>query len=153
LYYCVNTMIRQGWCDFLVLLSLLRKTGTMQIHISLDDGVPIYLQIVNQIKYLVASGRLVSGEQLPPVRKLAEQLLLNPNTVARAYRELESARVLSTRRGTGVYVCDAGSPLNRRERNKILNERIDILLTESRQMNIDIEDVIKLLHQRSRFIK
>jgi len=78
----------------------------MQIHISLDDGVPIYLQIVNQIKYLVASGRLVSGEQLPPVRKLAEQLLVNPNTVARAYRELESARVLSTRRGTGVYVCE-----------------------------------------------
>lgn len=125
----------------------------MQIHISLDDGVPIYLQIVNQIKYLVASGRLISGEQLPPVRKLAEQLLVNPNTVARAYHELESARVLSTRRGAGVYVCDAGSPLNRREKNKILNERIDILLTESRQMNIDIEYVIKLLRQRSRFIK
>ena len=125
----------------------------MQIHISLDDGVPIYLQIVNQIKYLVASGRLVSGEQLPPVRKLAEQLLVNPNTVARAYRELESARVLSTRQGAGVYVSDSSSPLNRRERNKILNERIDILLTESRQMNINIEDVIKLLRQRSRFIK
>ncbi|MHC4435656.1 MAG: GntR family transcriptional regulator, partial [Planctomycetota bacterium] len=64
----------------------------MHIHISLDDGVPIYLQIVNQIRYLVASGRLASGEQLPPVRKLAEQLLVNPNTVARAYRELESTR-------------------------------------------------------------
>jgi GntR family transcriptional regulator len=125
----------------------------MQIHISLDDGVPIYLQIVNQIKYLVASGRLVSGEQLPPVRKLGEQLLVNPNTVARAYRELESARVLSTRQGAGVYVSDSSSPLNRREKNKILNERIDILLTESRQMNINIEDVIKLLRQRSRFIK
>jgi len=125
----------------------------MQIHISLDDGVPIYLQIVNQIKYLVASGRLISGEQLPPVRKLAEQLLVNPNTVARAYRELESARVLSSRQGAGVYVSDAGSPLTRRERNKILNERIDILLTESRQMNIDIEYVIKLLRQRSLFIK
>ena len=125
----------------------------MQIHISPDDGVPIYLQIVNQIKYLVASGRLVSGEQLPPVRKLAEQLLVNPNTVARAYRELESARVLSTRQGAGVYVSDSSSPLNRREKNKILNERIDILLTESRQMNINIEDVIKLLRQRSRFIK
>ena len=125
----------------------------MQIHISLDDGVPIYLQIVNQIRYLVASGRLTSGEQLPPVRKLAEQLLVNPNTVARAYRELESARVLSSRQGAGVYVSDAGSPLNRRERNKIINERIDILLAESRQMNIDIEEVVKLLRQRSRSIK
>jgi GntR family transcriptional regulator len=153
LYYCVNTILKQGWFDFLALLLRLRKADTMQIHISLDDGVPIYLQIVNQIKYLVASGRLISGEQLPPVRKLAEQLLVNPNTVARAYRELESARVLSTRRGAGVYVCDAGSPLNRRERNKILNERIDILLAESRQMDIDIEAVIQLLRQRSRLIK
>ena len=125
----------------------------MQIHISLDDGVPIYLQIVKQIKYLVASGRLLSGEQLPPVRKLAEQLLVNPNTVARAYRELESARVLSSRQGAGVYVSDAGSPLTRRERNKILNERIDILLTESRQMKVDVDEVIELLRQRSRFIK
>lgn len=125
----------------------------MQIHISLDDGVPIYLQIVNQIKYLVASGRLASGEQLPPVRKLAEQLLVNPNTVARAYRELESARVLSSRQGTGVYVSDSGSPLTRRERNKIINERIDILLTESRQMNVGIEEIVKLLRQRSRSIK
>ena len=125
----------------------------MQIRISHSDGVPIYRQIVNQVKYLVAAGRLSAGDQLLPVRTLAEQLLVNPNTVARAYRELESARVLSTRPGAGVYVCDAGSPLNRRERNKILNERIDILLTESRQMNIDIEDVIKLLRQRSRLIK
>ena len=125
----------------------------MQIHISLDSGVPIYLQIVNQIKYLVASGRLVSGEQMPPVRKLAEQLLVNPNTVARAYRELESARVLSSRQGSGVCVSDAGSPLTRRERNKIINERIDILLTESRQMKVDIEEVVKLLRQRSRSIK
>lgn len=125
----------------------------MQIHISLDDGVPIYLQIVNQIKYLVASGRLVPGEQMPPVRKLAEQLLVNPNTVARAYRELESVRILSTRRGAGVYVCDTGSPLNRQEKHKILTERIDILLAESRQMNVDIEDIIKLLRQRSRLIR
>ena len=125
----------------------------MQIHISLNDGVPIYLQIVNQIKYLVASGRLTPGEQLPPVRKLAEQLLVNPNTVARAYRELESARVLNTRRGAGVFVSDAGSPLARDEQNRILCQRIDMLLTESRQMNIDLEEVVKLLRQRSEHIK
>ena len=125
----------------------------MQIHISLHDGVPIYHQIVNQIKYLVASGRLVPGEQLPPVRKLAEQLLINPNTVARAYRELESARVLNTRRGAGVFISDAGSPLARGEQNKILCQRIDMLLTESRQMNIDLEEVVKLMRQRSEHIK
>ena len=59
----------------------------MQIHISPTDGVPIYLQIVNQVKYLVSSGRLGIGEELPPIRVMAEKLLINPNTVARAYRD------------------------------------------------------------------
>ena len=63
----------------------------MWIHISPNDGVPIYLQIVNQVKYLLASGRLAAGEELPPIRVLAERLVVNPNTVARAYRELETA--------------------------------------------------------------
>jgi GntR family transcriptional regulator len=63
----------------------------MQIHIQAQDGVPIYLQVMQQIKYLVASGRLEPGEELPSIRSLAEQLLVNPNTIARAYRELEVA--------------------------------------------------------------
>ena len=63
----------------------------MQIHISANDGVPIYLQIVNQVKYLIASGRLKSEDELPPIRVLADRLIINPNTVARAYRELEVA--------------------------------------------------------------
>src|SRR2546428_405356 len=120
----------------------------MQIHISVDDGVPIYLQIVNQVKYLVASGRLAPGEELPPIRVLAEQLLINPNTVARAYRELELAGVVTKRRTAGTYVSDTGSPLARRERLKILTERIDALLAEARQMSIRTEEVLELLRQR-----
>jgi GntR family transcriptional regulator len=122
----------------------------MQLRVSTHDGVPIYLQIVNQIKYLVAAQRLVPGEALPSVRKLAEQLVVNPNTIARAYRELESAGVLVTRRGAGVYVSDAGSPLARGEQTKILTERIDMLLAEARQMNIDVETLVDLIHKRSR---
>lgn len=121
----------------------------MQLRISDQDGVPIYVQLVNQIKYLVASGRLAAGEQLPPVRKLAEQLLVNPNTVARAYRELESAGVVSSRQGSGVFVAEGVSPLARREQTRILQERVDLLLTAARQMNVDVETVIKLLRQRS----
>ncbi|MBI3461493.1 MAG: GntR family transcriptional regulator [Planctomycetes bacterium] len=120
----------------------------MQIHISANDGVPIYLQIVNQIKYLVASGRINAGEELLPIRALAERLLVNPNTVARAYRELEVAGVVEKRRTAGTYVSDQGSPLARRERVKILTERIDLLLAEARQMDIGLEDVIKLVEQR-----
>jgi len=125
----------------------------MQIHIQPNDGIPIYVQIVNQIKYLVASGRLEPEEQLPPVRKLAERLVVNPNTVARAYRELESAGVIATRRGAGAFVSDSVSPLARREKNKILNERIDVLLTEARHMDVDFDTLIKMMRQRNRSIR
>jgi len=120
----------------------------MQIHISPADGVPIYLQIVNQIKYLVSAGRLTAGEELPPIRTLAEKLVVNPNTVARAYRELEGAGVVEKRRTAGTYVSDQGSPLARRERLKILSERVDALLAEARQMDISFEDVVKLAEKR-----
>src|SRR3954469_12576684 len=114
----------------------------MEIHISPNDGVPIYLQIVNQIKYLIASGRLSAGEELPAIRVLAEQLVVNPNTVARAYRELEQAGVVTKRRTAGTYVSDAGSPLARRERLKILTGRIDALLAEARQLGVRTDDLI-----------
>ena len=120
----------------------------MQLHISAHDGVPIYLQIVNQVKYLVASGRLAAGEELPPIRTLAEQLLVNPNTVARAYRELELAGVVTKRRTAGTYVSDGTSPLARRERLKIVTQRIDALLAEARQMNVDTATLIELIQER-----
>lgn len=120
----------------------------MQIHISTGDGVPIYLQIVNQVKYLVSSGRLTAGEELPPIRTLAETLVVNPNTVARAYRELEAAGIVEKRRTAGTYVSDQGSPLARRERLKIISERIDALLAEARQMDISFEEIVKLAERR-----
>ena len=125
----------------------------MQVRISDHDGVPIYVQLVRQIKYLISSGRLKAGEQLPPVRKLAEQLLVNPNTVARAYRELENEGLVTSRQGSGVFVAEGVSPLARREQNRILLERIDMLLTEARQMKVDLETVVKLIRQRGESIK
>jgi GntR family transcriptional regulator len=120
----------------------------MDLHISPHDGVPIYLQIVNQVKYLVGSGRLAPGEELPPIRVLAERLTVNPNTVARAYRELEMAGLVEKRRTAGTFVSAAGSPLARRERVKILTERIDALLAEARQLGIRTDDVIDLIRSR-----
>jgi GntR family transcriptional regulator len=119
----------------------------MQIHIRPHDGVPIYLQVMQQIKYLVASGRLRSGEELPSIRTLAEQVLVNPNTIARAYRELEAAGVVEKRRTAGTYVADNGSPLARKERLKLLNDRIDQLLVEAFQMGFDLHDVLKMVQQ------
>jgi GntR family transcriptional regulator len=123
------------------------RKDDVHIHIA-NDGVPIYLQIVNQVKYLVASGRLAPGEELPPIRTLAEQLRVNPNTVARAYRDLELGGVVAKRRTAGTYVSGAGSPLARRERLKILTERIDALLAEARQLGVSTDAVIDLLRRR-----
>jgi GntR family transcriptional regulator len=124
----------------------------VQIHISPSDGVPIYLQVVNQVKYLVASGRLAPGEEIPPIRVLAEQLVVNPNTVARAYLELEKAGVVVKKHGSGTYVSDAGSPLARKERMKILTQRADALLAEAGHMDVDLQEVIQLLKQRHELI-
>jgi GntR family transcriptional regulator len=125
----------------------------MQIHISEADGVPIYIQIVNQIKYLVASGRLSEGEELPPIRVLAEKLLVNPNTVVRAYRELEVAGVVVKRRTSGTYVSASGSRLARRDRLKIIVQRIDALLAEARQMDIGLDEVMELVKQRDEIMQ
>jgi len=121
----------------------------MQIHIQAQGGVPIYLQVMQQIKYLVASGRLEPGDELPSIRSLAEQLIVNPNTIARAYRELETQGVVAKRRTAGTFVADSGSPLARKERLKLLKERIDQLLTEAYQMGFELDEVMKLVEQSS----
>ncbi len=120
----------------------------MQIHITSSDGVPLYLQIVNQVKYLVASGRLAAGEEIPPIRALAEQLVINPNTVARAYLELERAGIVTKRQGSGTYIAAAGSVLSRREKMKVLARRVDALLAEASHLDTSLEQLFELLRER-----
>jgi GntR family transcriptional regulator len=120
----------------------------VQIHISSNDGVPIYIQIVNQVKQLAASGRLAPGEEIPPIRVLAEELVVNPNTVARAYLELERAGVVTKRHGSGTYVSQAPSPLSRREKLKVLTQRADSLLVEAGHLDIELDEVLTLVRDR-----
>ena len=121
----------------------------MHIQISTKEGIPIYRQLMHQVERQVASGRLKPGDQLPPVRKLAEELLINPNTVARAYRELESAGVLATRQGSGVFIRADLTPPNKAQRTRLLTESVDRLLAEARQMGVPQEDLVALLEKRS----
>src|SRR5882757_1410895 len=107
----------------------------MQIHISTADGVPIYQQIVNQIKYLVSSGRLTAGEELPPIRALAERLVINPNTVARAYRELERAGVVVKNGTVGTFVA-GGVPVRPAAALQALRARVDDLLSAARDAGV-----------------
>ncbi|MGO8697516.1 MAG: GntR family transcriptional regulator [Limisphaerales bacterium] len=120
----------------------------MQIRIASDDGVPIYLQIVNQVKHLVAAGRLVPGNEIPSIRALAEQLTVNPNTVARAYLELERSGIVTKRNGTGTFVADVRTPMLQREKIKILAKRVDALLTEARHLDVPLAVIIELLRER-----
>ena len=117
----------------------------MQIHLSTGDGLPIYKQIINQVKNLIASGRLAAGDELPSVRALAKQLLINPNTVARAYRDLETMGILVSRQGDGTYIADVQSPLARREKLRIIGDRIEALLAEARQLGFSLADIQVLI--------
>src|SRR5437870_326601 len=122
----------------------------MHLHITGPDGVPIYVQIVQQIKRLVASGRLAPGEELPPIRVLAERLVVNANTVARAYRELAADGVLTNRRTAGTYVAGGAVPTAREECLDALAERVDTLLAEARRLNVGVDELLDLVRQRDK---
>ncbi len=121
----------------------------MHLHITSYDG-PIYQQIVQQIQGLVASGRLAPGEELPPIRTLADQLLINPNTVARAYRDLAAAGVLTNRRTAGTFVADDATSVARGDRFDALTGQVDALLAEARLLGVDLDRLFDLLKRRER---
>ncbi len=120
----------------------------MDITISVADGVPIYRQIVNQIRYMVASGLLEPGEELPPIRTLALELNVTPNTIVKAYDELGAAGIVRKRRGAGTYVSEGPSPLAKRERSRIIEQRVDALLAEAHQLDFTTEEVLRVFRQR-----
>jgi GntR family transcriptional regulator len=121
----------------------------VDISINLTDGVPIYRQIVKQVKYLVASGLLQPGEELPPIRTLALQLKVTPNTIVKAYGELEVSGVIHKRQGSGTFVSE-GRPqqVALRERRRVIEQRIDALLAEAHQLNVSAEDILRMVRER-----
>jgi len=121
----------------------------LDISINLADGVPIYRQIVNQVKYLVASGLLQPGEELPPIRTLAMQLRVTPNTIVKAYGELEISGVIQKRQGSGTFVSE-GRPqqVALRERRRVIEQRIDALLAEAHQLNFTAEEILRMFRER-----
>ena len=122
------------------------------VHIAINqsEGTPIYLQLARQIKHLIATGRLAASDELPPVRVLAQQLVINPNTVVRAYRELEAAGLIYSRRGAGTYVAEGAVPYSEAECERILTERLDALIVEARNLGYPTGRLIELLRQRDR---
>lgn len=130
----------------------MNKIAYLNINISREEGTAIYLQIVNQVKYLVAAGALQAGDELPTIRDLAEQLVLNPNTVAHAYRELQSIGIIDKRGTAGSFISAGGSPLARADQIRVLEQRIDVLLSDAKNMGIAIKEVKKLIDERNKLL-
>ena len=120
----------------------------MNISIDTRSGVPIYRQIATQIRYMIASRLLRADEELPSIRVLAQELRVTPNTVVKAYEELESAGVITKRRGAGCFVGTGQSPLAAREKRQILEQRIDAMLLEAHQFKYRKDELFKLINQR-----
>lgn len=96
----------------------------LTLQLDFRSGLPIYIQITNQIESLVIGGKLIPGDQLPTVRALASELRVNFNTVARAYRMLDEARIISTQQGRGTYITDVPPP---EVKEKLRNETLEAL--------------------------
>ena len=120
----------------------------IEFKLDLKSGVPFYRQIVDQIRYRIASGRLMPGEQLPTVRDLAVQLEINPNTVRKAYSELEILGVLDTQQGTGTFVGGKKIEIEDVEKDRMLGQICDELVARGQQYNLTLNDIVRHLQRR-----
>lgn len=119
----------------------------MFFSIDPNNGVPIYDQVVRQVKYAVAEGSLSPGDRVPSVRQLAAQLTLNPNTIARAYQQLQSDGVLETQRGLGMIVRQQAPRHCAAERQSLLAERLRGVIREATRGGLDADELRKLFEQ------
>lgn len=119
----------------------------MFLSIDHQNGLAIYDQIVRQVKFAVACGALRKGELVPSVRELARELAVNPNTVARAYRELQSEGVLSPLRGTGMEVAEGAERRCRSQRLDLIRARLRQALAEAVQSQIEADDLRSMVEQ------
>lgn len=122
---------------------------SMTLLVNFKSGVPVYLQIVQQVKSAAASGVLKVGEALPSVRQLAEELRINRNTAARAYTALEVEGVIETRQGAGCFVkANGASPLRKTVRAERLAVELDALIVQAHHLRLSDEELKDLLEER-----
>jgi GntR family transcriptional regulator len=120
----------------------------MRFNLNFKSGKPVYLQIVDQVKAAAASGAVRTGEPLPSIRPLAEELRVNRNTIAKAYSELESQGIVETAPGKGCFIRANNSPLKKAARVEMLAEAIDGAVTEAHHLQVGKSDFLKLSEDR-----
>jgi GntR family transcriptional regulator len=119
----------------------------MFVHVNSSSGLPLYLQIESQLKHAVAAGALKQGDALPSVRKMASDLRINPNTVARAYQNLERDGVIRSVPGGGTYVADNVPGLLKAEKLKRLRPLAVQVAVEGTHLRLTREDILKLVQE------
>lgn len=121
------------------------------IEFSLDikSGVPFHRQITDQIRYGIASHRLLPGEQLPTVRELSVVLQVNPNTVRKAYSELEILGILDTQQGTGTFISKQEVEIGERERSRMIKVICDELVARGTQYGVTLNEIVEHLQRRT----
>lgn len=125
----------------------------MFLQIDAHNGLAVYDQIVRQVKFAVADGALTAGELVPSVRELARELAINPNTVARAYRQLQDDGVIETVRGTGLAVADGARRQCQSERTKLIRARLRLVLEEAALSGLDQQEIEQLVRTESAAIR
>ena len=117
----------------------------LQFHLDLHSGVPVYRQIIDQVIGGIAAGALSGGNQLPTVRQLAVDLSINPNTVIRAYREMEIRGVLETVQGTGTFISHQEAQRDDAERQRRLNQLVGEFVARAGEAGFTIEEMLEQL--------
>ena len=126
-----------------------RQATRFQFHLDMHSGVPVYRQLIDQVRGGIASGQLSKGDQLPTVRQLAVDLAINPNTVVRAYRELELGGLLETHQGTGTFISAQKLKGSDAERGRQLAQIVADCVSRAGAAGFTIEEVIDELRGRS----
>ena len=121
--------------------------STVEISIDSKSGVPLYRQIIESVKFAIARGDLGPGDRLPTVRQLAVDLEVNPNTVIRAYREMEIEGALDTQQGSGTFVTDARPQIDALERARMLDQILTELLARASGYGFTLDEVLAGLRQ------
>jgi len=122
--------------------------SALRFHLDPALATPIYAQITEQVRYQVARGTLRPGDELPSVRALSGEHLINPNTVVRAYQELEREGLVEKRRGRGTYVSDTARTMVEAERRRIVAQRLAEAVREARELGLDADDVLEELKRQ-----
>jgi GntR family transcriptional regulator len=117
------------------------------LNFTLDpvNGVPIYRQIIQQIEYAILSGRMRAGDRLPTIRALAVELKTNPNTIARAYNEMEIKGILVTQVGSGTYISDKKPVLDDDRLNRKIQEVLGRFMQEIQGLGVDKRELIRMI--------